>query len=725
MPRTATPHPLVLLLAASCLVGCGRSAGTPRSFPGTPVVLVCVDTLRSDRLPFYGYGSVETPALAALRSDAVLFERAYSHVPLTLPAHASIFTGTPPGTHGVLDNGGYRLPSSLPTLAELLAKEGYATGGAVGSVVLAGSSGISRGFELWDDAILPERAGVPVNRVQRAGAQVEPIVSRFAESRKDGPFFAFLHLYEPHAPYEPPEPFRSRFADPYDGEVAAADAAVGAFLGKLKALGLYEKSLVVFMSDHGEGLGEHGENEHGVFLYRESLQVPLLLKLPGNALAGTSVAAPVQISDVFRTVLEAAGAKDAPIPPGLANLVDLAYGAPAPERRIHAETFYPRIRFGWSELSALLDGRWHYVEAPRPEFYDLGTDPREERNLALEKPGPFRSFVAEAKARRSAFRAPAAVDPEHAKKLASLGYLSMTTSGTSAAPPDPKDEIGSLTKLKEGLGHLQAGRPAEAVAALRQLLERNPRVVDAWELLAEALAETGREDEGLAAIRKTVELSPPDRTSALLSVASFCLRIGRPDEALVQARAARELGDRNADEVIARAELARGDLRAAEEAARRSLASGRTSPGALFSLARVRALRGDLPGALAATEDVRRASGGPAEMRALPGFHALRGDLLARMSRPEEAEKELLTEIRLFPQGAEARIALAATYAAVGRKADAVRVVEEMVRALPRPGVFATGVRLLRSFEEPGAAARLSAAAEARFGRAARSGPRG
>jgi tetratricopeptide (TPR) repeat protein len=403
------------------------------------------------------------------------------------------------------------------------------------------------------------------------------------------------------------------------------------------------------------------------------------------------------------------------------NLVDLAYGDAAPERRIYAETFFPRIRFGWSELAALLDGSWHYVAAPKPEFYDLASDPGETRNLAGEKPGPFRSFVVETEKLRSPFRAPADVDPEHAKKLASLGYLSMTTAGGSETRPDPKDEIGSLERLKEGLGHLQADRPAEAVVALQQLLERNPRVLDAWELLAQALARLGRPDEALAAIRKTVDLSPPDRTSALLTVASFCLQIGRPDEALTHARAARDLGDRNADEVIARAELVRGNTDAAETAARRALeGSPSTRPSALFALARVAALRGDAEGALARTEEVRAAAGGRAEVASLQGFHALRGDLLARLGRPAEAERELLTEIRLFPQALEARVALAATYAAVGRRADAVRTIDEMVRLLPRPDVYATGVRALRAFEEPAAAARLSAAARARFPRDAR-----
>ena len=713
-----TSRSYFLLLAALTLPGCpGRRVDGPRSFPGTPVVVVCVDTLRSDHLPFYGYAGVETPALSALRADAILFEKAYSHVPLTLPAHASIFTGTLPGTHGVLDNAGYRLAAGTPTFAELLKKEGYATGAAVSSIVLQGSSGISRGFDLWDDAIEPDRADLPMNRVQRPGARSAAILNAWIETKKNVSFLAFLHVYEPHSPYEAPEPFRSRYAQPYDGEIAASDAVVGELTAKLKALGLYEKSLIVFLSDHGEGLGEHGENEHGVFLYRESLQVPLLVKLPANALGGKSIATPVQISDVFRTVVEAVGTKTkgASAHPGLANLVDLAYGNAAPERRIYAETFYPRIRFGWSDLAALLDQKWHYVDAPKPEFFDVEKDPGGTKNLAEEKPGPYRSFVVEVRKRRAPFQAPSAVESEHAKKLASLGYLSMTTSGSSGALADPKDEIGSLTRLKEGLGYLQTGRPAEAAATLQELLDRNPRVIDAWELLGQALVQLGRPGEALAAMKKTVELSPAGKTNYILAVANLCLQIGRPDEALVQAKAAREMGDPNSDEVIARAELARGNLTAAEEAAKRALTSGRMPKGALLVLARIQGLRGDFSGALARTDEIQTAAGGSEELAGLPGFHYLRGDLFARMNRSAEAEREFLAEIRVYPQGLEARVGLAVTYAATGRRPEAIRVVSEMVRDLPRPDAYATGIRTLQVLQEPAAAARLRSEGLARF----------
>src|SRR5450759_104200 len=276
---------LLLLPFPSCR-GTRRAHVGPR-FERAPVILISVDTLRSDRLPMYGYGKVETPALDALRSDGILFERAYSHIPLTLPAHVSLFTGLEPGQHGVLDNAGFRLDPAIPCLAELLKKAGYATGGAISAIVLNSQSGISRGFDFWDERVGSKRRTSMLDFVQRPGKETSDLLLGWLRHEASHPLFAFLHIYEPHAPYEAPEPYRSRYGDAYDGEVAYSDAIVGGFLAEPKKIGLYDKAMIFFLSDHGEGLGDHGEMQHGIFLYRESIQIPLLIKLPGGALAGT------------------------------------------------------------------------------------------------------------------------------------------------------------------------------------------------------------------------------------------------------------------------------------------------------------------------------------------------------------------------------------------------------------------------------------------------------
>src|ERR1017187_3130041 len=283
MRRSAIRYLLLFALAAA---GCAKRGGGA-AYPNAPVILISIDTLRSDHLPAYGYRNVEAPALDAFRREAILYERAYSHVPLTLPSHATIFTGRLPAGHGIHDNLGYRLSPAAETLAERLKKAGYRTGGAVSCAVLSHVSGISRGFDFYDDAVEVTETRQIVSQVQRAGGVTAAVLESWIAGAGSGaPPFAFLHLYEPHTPYEPPEPWKSRFANPYDGEIATADDIVGRFLAFLREKGIYDRAVVIVLSDHGEGLHDHGEDEHGILLYREALQVPLLLELPGGVGGG-------------------------------------------------------------------------------------------------------------------------------------------------------------------------------------------------------------------------------------------------------------------------------------------------------------------------------------------------------------------------------------------------------------------------------------------------------
>jgi len=312
-----------LALVLACSGGCAKSRAV---FPRAPVILVSVDTLRADHLPAYGYREVETPGLSALQKDSVVFDNALSPVPLTLPAHASLFTGLLPYQHGVRDNIGYRLSPKTTTLASFLRQRGYSTGGAVSAFVLDHATGVAEGFDHYRDDIEMRASGEALGQVQRSGAVTEELLEKWiGERAPETPFFAFLHLYEPHSPYDPPEPFKSRYAArPYDGEIAAADAVVARLLGFLKTRRIYDRAIVVFLSDHGEGLGDHGEDEHGILLYREELRVPLFVKLPGNARAGERIASPAGLVDVFPTVAALLGEK---VPLALAGEPLLAGGA--------------------------------------------------------------------------------------------------------------------------------------------------------------------------------------------------------------------------------------------------------------------------------------------------------------------------------------------------------------------------------------------------------------
>ena len=382
------PYVVTLLLACTALSACSRPPG-PR-FPGAPVVLVSIDTLRADHLPAYGYPHVKTPHIDRLRRDAILYERAYSPAPLTLPAHVSLLTGLLPFEHGVRDNLGYRFdPKAHSTLATLLRAKGYATGSFVSAHVLRGGTGLASGFDVYDDQVAaPAGVGVEaLGRVQRRGEETLAAARSWLEGVAPKPFLLFLHIYEPHSPYDPPEPYRSQAAHPYDGEIAKSDEVVGGLLDELRRSGVYERAIVVLVSDHGEGLGEHGEDEHGILLYRWALHVPLLVKLPGGLRAGSSVRTPVQLIDLLPTL---ANLLDLPVPKGLRGRSLVA--EPSQERRIYAETFYPRIHLGWSELRSLLDERWQYIEGRRRELYELREDPSQLTNRLATEGQTARAF---------------------------------------------------------------------------------------------------------------------------------------------------------------------------------------------------------------------------------------------------------------------------------------------------------------------------------------------
>ena len=705
-----------LLVSALPIPACGKGRPSPKSWPGAPVIVVSIDTLRSDHLPMYGYSRVETPALAAFRKEAILFERAFSHAPLTLPSHGSLFTGTLPAVHGLRDNLGYRLSDKVPTIAGLLKKAGYATGGAISSIVLNGASGIGRGFDLWEDAVEPSVAGQPLGRVQRSGAETVALLGGWVERQPAGqPFFAFLHLYEPHAPYEPPEPYAARYAGrAYDGEIAYADELVGRFFDLLKKKGSWDQALVAVLSDHGEGLGEHGEDEHGVFLYRYALQVPLVVKLPKGEGAGTKVAEPVQLSDLFATIASAAGLRDVAPPPGTTSLLDVASGRAEKAGAIYAETLYPRIHFGWSELHSLLDGPWQYIEAPAPELYDLAKDPAEDENLAAGSPPAFRTLRIEMEKRRAAFTAPASVDPEEARKLASLGYLTTGATAGSGPLPDPKDEIRFIGDLKTATGLFQNKRYPEAIAGFRRLLDRNPRMLDVWDLYAQSLQRMGRTEEALVVLKKGIAASPDGATHYLVAAANLCLVLGKLDEALQNAEIARSRGDPSADDALARIHLARKEWDAAEKEALASLRVRPTRRLPYLILARVEVERNDLPKALELVEKAR-ALGAGHESREIQNLHFLRGDILGRMERFREAELEFQEEIRRFPDSLEAYSSLAALYAAEGRLADVRATIQRMVAANPTPEAYSLAVKTLGVVGDRSGAETVRRAAASRF----------
>jgi len=696
--------------------GCGRAPGGATAaapWKGAPIVLISIDTLRSDHLPAYGYRRVETPAIDALRRDAVLFTRAYSHVPLTLPSHCSILSGRLPGDHGVRDNVGYHFDAAThQSLPMVLKQAGYATGGAVSAYVLRGETGISQGFDFWDSQVAMQfSAGLAQSR--RPGQETARLALDWLHGVAGRPFFLFLHLYEPHSPYTPPEPFASRYKDsPYDGEIANADAVVGSVLAELRRLGVYERAIVVLLSDHGEGLGEHGEAEHGMLLYRTTLQVPLLLKLPGARLGGTSVATPAQLVDVYPTLLSLVGLAPRPGLPGR-SLLELGGGAGG-ERELYAETAYPRLHFGWSELSSLIRGRFHYIHGPDPELYDLATDPAEVHEAREQERRSFADLRGRIASYQRSLRAPAAVDAETARQLGALGYAAGFVQTTAQGPAiDPKSHLATLADLNRAMQLFFSRQYAEAVPVFRRALAANPKTVDAWEHLAEALEQLGRLDEALAAHQEAMKVSGGVANVAL-TTSALLLRLQRFDEAQAHAELARKVNPSEAQSMLAEIALARHQPAAAERAARDALAAGGDAMAPHLALAEALVGEGRLEEALGETDQVAAELARRAPGQSFPKLWWVRGDILARLQRNDEAEQAFLHEIQAFPADTHTYASLALLYAAEGKPEAAIGVLRQMMESQGEsPAACAEAVSTLRVLGDArGAAALLRHARE-------------
>lgn len=680
-----------LLLLSSLLgiaaLGC-RLGGGGETFPGAPVVVISIDTLRADRLPAYGYREVETPAIDRLAEDSILFENAYAACPLTLPSHCSLLTGLAPPAHGVRDNVGYKLDTAkTPTVADLLRKHGYKAGAAVSAYVLRARTGLAASFDDYDDGI-EVVATKSLGQLQRPGEETARAASAWIDRHREQPFFFLLHLFEPHAPYEPPEPWKSRYAArPYDGEIAAVDAAVGRFLDRLRETGVYDRAVVILLSDHGEGLGDHGEKEHGVLLYREAIHVPLLVKLPGSDRGGERVAAPAQLLDVVPTLTALLGVS---APQGLTgrSLLGLTGSPEADSRRLYAETYYPRLHFGWNELHSLIGARHHYIEGPDPELYDLAADPGEKQNVLARERRVFREMKAALDAQGKDFEGPGEVTSEDAAKLAALGYASAPVRTGEGPLPDPKKAIVDLEQVKRAFELGSAGQHAEAVDLLAGLVERYPAMLDARFQLASNLAALYRYQEALAHFDKAIEYAPVAADGMLMEKARIYLKLGRIDEAEKHARAVVEGLPAEAHEVLARVAAARGRIDEATREAQLAYDAEAVPRAEVILLkAEIHLARNEVPQALALLD--------PLHQRIQAGEHPpqrnlqyVRGDALARLGRSAEAEQSFREEIRRFPATNRAYTSLAFLYATQRRFAEIDPLLEAMAAADPRPATY-------------------------------------
>jgi len=699
----------LLVVAVAALTGCGGDRAALGPFPDAPIVLVSVDTLRSDRLPAYGYDRIATPAIDRLRRDGVLYSRAWSAYPITVPSHFTILSGLLPTEHGVRDNIGYRFDAAAhPFLPRQLAERGFATGGAVSTWLLRGETGMRTGFDFYEDS-LELKAGGGLGESQRSGAVTVDHALEWVRGQRGGKFFLFVHLYEPHTPYDPPEPYRSQAAHPYDGEIVYADALVGRLLDGLAAQGDYDRATIVLLSDHGEGLGDHGELEHGILLYRESLQVPLILKLPGNRRAGARVDVPAHLADVAPTLATLAGLPSG----GRTTLLDLMRDG-APVRDLYAETYYPRLHYGWSELVSLVRGDLHYIEGPDPELYDLATDPHQRRNLRDERRRDYASMRQALAPMRRELAAPEEVDAEAAQRLASLGYLSARSAAEDGPPRDPKAEIHVLARFDEAVRLARDRRFPESIAVYRDVLAKQPAMADAWEGLAFALLSTYREDEAIDAYKRAFEISHADHLA--LSLARVYLGRGDAELARGHAELALATSPAAANQVLADVALSQDDLDAGERHARAGLEASPNHLPALLQLAQVAIGRDRLDDA---GEWIARAESAIArrdpESESPRGYHLVRGDLAARRGDDAVAVAEFEREIAAQPADPRAYTRLSIVQALGGRPRDAVATLRRLVETNQTPAAYAAAVEALRVLGDAAAANRLLAVARGKF----------
>src|SRR5437016_1292448 len=516
------------VLVACCFAVTAVVAQLPQKKPSAPdIYLVTIDTLRADHVHCYGYEHVQTRALDGLAKDGIRFAQAFTPSPITNTSHTTILTGLLPSSHGVTDFA-VPLAATHPTWAELLKKKGYHTAAFIGAVILDSKSlapGLDRGFDFYDNFPEHPLTKSRFGRVERRGMDVVQHAEKWMNAHPAGPHFVWVHLYDPHDPYEPPPPYSQTYKDHlYDGEIAYADAALENFVAYLKKQGRYENSTIIVVGDHGEGLGEHHEDTHGIFLYDSTTHVPLIVKLPNEPEAGRTVDAQVRTTDIMPTILGLLGVA-APASLDGDSLEPFLNGVEAAPRTVFGETEYP-LRFGWAPLRSIRKEGFKFIEAPKPELYDLRADPGELRNHYEPWDGTvqkLRRVLAELSAKSPAAgkSSPGAVSLSTIDELHALGYLgsadarSATDVPEPSLLPDPKDKIEEQNLLHTAMMASEDGEPNKARVALEKVLQLDESSAIALRQLGRLEIASRNYAKAAGYLRRAQDARPNDATDAL------------------------------------------------------------------------------------------------------------------------------------------------------------------------------------------------------------------
>jgi choline-sulfatase len=685
--------PFLAAVALTLASGCSREAARPAVAPN--VVLVTIDTLRADHLGCYGYKPAVTPTLDGLASRGVRFETAVAHAPLTAPSHASILTGHTPLGHGVRDNGAYVLPDGVRTVAEEFQKAGYRTAGFVSGFPLKRRFGFDRGFDTYDDQLPRGKDARRTAYVERTADRTTDAALRWLETPSPAgaprkPFFLWVHYFDPHAPYEAPAEAMAGVASPYDGEIAFVDAQLGRLLRRLDEM-KDAPTLLLVTADHGESLGEHGEDTHGIFLYDSTLRVPLVLAGPGVPAGGVARTVARGV-DVAPTLLDYAGLAAK----GLEgrSLRRAASGETLSDEPAYSESLHSQLQYGWAPLHSWRTAKHKLIEAPRVELYDLAKDPGEAHDLSASEASRVEAMRRELQ-RAMATTTPSAaqaVDAETAERLAALGYVG--TGGSATAPPsgrDPKDGISLVTRLGRNGMTVARTEPQKAIRELTALLAEDPGMLVVLRTRAVAYAAAGRPEDAIRDLRELEKRGALSAEDAVVLGDNLRLA-GRPKDAVVVLERTSRENPKFAQPLLSLAavRVQQKDMDGAAAAYAKVLAVDPDNAEASRGLGDVALIRGDLAEAGKRYGRVVELDG--TDAAALSKLGVVR----VRTGQVQEAIALFRKAVESDPKNAEALLYLAGALASNGRAAEAVPYFERALAAGPRTTMALNGLGLTR-----------------------------
>jgi len=669
---------LIAMAGMVFLAGCGGASKKPV----TSLLLITVDTLRADHVGCYG-AKTPTPAMDSMAASGVRFARAYAHNVVALPSHANILSGLLPTAHGVRDNSGFRFPGNIDTAPTFMKARGFSCAAFVGGSPLDSRFGLNVGFDLYDDHFGDATQALEFQLVERRAEDVTTPFLKWLDAKQPGAkWFAWVHYYDPHAPYEPLEPYRSKFASsPYDGEIAAVDAQVARILEHLKQKGWSESTSVILTSDHGEGLGEHGEATHGVFAYENTLRVPLIITGPG--VEARTVQETVQHIDLLPTMLDLAGAQ---MPTGLKgkSLKPLVYGAKEDStvRDVYFESLGSNLNMNWAPLTGIVSGGQKYIDLPIPELYDVTKDPGERDNLSQKNAGAAGDLKKRVAALASATME--GKEKEELERLSSLGYISKGASNDSGptvsytADDDPKNLIGLGAMLDDGIAAARAGDLERARRVFSDIVAKRPTMSAVYGYLATVDRQMGQPKKGVDAIEGALKKG--------LSAPGLLANLGRCFSEAGQSQRAIEILEevaRGSDDTVTTLtylgmayEKAGQPDRAVESFEKIQIEDPKNSSG-FTNVGRV---------CLAKKDNTRAVEALNRALEINPRFapaHDLMGDALAADGKSEEAASSWKQAVQIDPAQYGALFKLATLYQKLGRAADAKPYAEQFVASAP------------------------------------------